>query len=232
MKQYTHILFDLDHTLWDFDRCATETLKELYQTHQLAKLGCPSSEEFCRVFHQVNVRLWDLYNRGEYDSERLRRERFFLVFDELQLNYNPELPPQFAEEYLAICPTKGYVIPGAIEVLEELHQRYPLHIITNGFSDVQAIKLKHAGLTDYFQTVTTSDKAGYRKPNPAIFQFALEHISATPEICIMIGDNLKTDILGGQNAGIDCVYFNPQQQSHSNTVLYEIQSLTNLLAIL
>ncbi|MEM8968865.1 MAG: YjjG family noncanonical pyrimidine nucleotidase [Bacteroidota bacterium] len=232
MKTYSHILFDLDHTLWDFDRCATETLVELYQANQLERLGCPSAEAFCEAFHQVNYRLWDLYNRGEYDSERLRRERFFMVLDELDMEYDDSLPPLLAKEYLATCPTKGYVIAGAIELLEKLGQQYPLHIITNGFSDVQATKLKYAGLTDYFQTVTTSDESGYRKPHQGIFHYSLNRIPAVADECIMIGDNLKSDILGAQNAKIDSVYFNPDQNPHSSAVTHEIQSLPELLTIL
>ncbi len=232
MNTYTHILFDLDHTLWDFDRCATETLTDLYYKYQLEQLGTPSPNEFCQVFHQVNRRLWDLYNRGEYDSERLRQERFFLIFDELQLSYDETLPPVFAEEYLTTCPTKGYVISEAVTTLEKLRDRYQLHIITNGFSDVQAIKLQYAGLTEYFQTVTTSDVAGYRKPNTGMFQYALKNISATPPECIMVGDNLKTDVLGARNAGIDQVYFNPAQHQYTEEVTYEISTLPELLSIL
>lgn len=232
VTNYLHILFDLDHTLWDFDRCATETLTDLYHKHQLKQLGASSPTELCRVFHQVNRRLWDLYNRGEYDSERLRRERFSLIFDELQLTYNSTLPQVFAKEYLATCPTKGHVIAEAAATLDKLRGRYRLHIITNGFSDVQAIKLQYAGLADYFQTVTSSDVAGYRKPNAGMFHYALENISATPSECIMIGDNLKTDVLGARNAGIDQVYFNPARHEHTDEVTYEINALPELLAIL
>jgi len=232
LKKYSHILFDLDHTLWDFERCATETLVELYQTHQLAKLGSSSVEVFCAAFHRVNYRLWDLYNRGEYDSERLRRERFFMVLDELQLEYDSSLPPILAEEYLATCPTKGYVITGAIEVLDRLNQHYPLHIVTNGFSDVQTTKLEYANLSKYFQTVTTSDGSGYRKPNEGIFHHALNRISTVAEECIMIGDNLEADVLGARNVGIDHIYFNPKQENHTATVTHEITSLRELIGIL
>ncbi|MGB3589134.1 MAG: YjjG family noncanonical pyrimidine nucleotidase [Tunicatimonas sp.] len=231
-KKYSHILFDLDHTLWDFERCATETLVDLYQTHQLTRLGCASAEAFCQAFHRVNYRLWDLYNRGEYNSERLRRERFIMVFDDLGVSYDSDLPPALAEDYLAICPTKGYVIADAVEVLDHLHQHYPLHIVTNGFSDVQAIKLERANIAQYFQTVTTSDNSGYRKPNEGIFHYALNLISTVAEECIMIGDNLESDILGAQNAGIDHIYFNPGNKNHTTTVTHEITSLRELIGIL
>ncbi|MEQ9438183.1 MAG: YjjG family noncanonical pyrimidine nucleotidase [Cyclobacteriaceae bacterium] len=231
-KKYTHILFDLDHTLWDFDRCATETLMELYHTHQLQSLGCASAEDFCQAFHEVNHRLWALYNQGEYDSDRLRNERFFLVFEALQLAYNEQVPPLLAREYLAICPTKTHVIPDAIATLDILQTRYQLHIITNGFSDVQAIKLRSAGLTHYFQTVTTSDEAGYRKPHEQMFRFAMDRIQATPAECIVVGDNLEADIRGAQNAGIDHIFFNPEQQPHTFAVTHEISSLRELVAIL
>lgn len=231
-KKYTHILFDLDHTLWDFDRCATETLEELYQTYQIQSLGCSSATEFCRVFHQINFRLWDLYNRGEYDSERLRNERFFLIFDELGLDHDTALPPVLAREYLALCPTKAHVMPDTLATLDDLQERYQLHIVTNGFSDVQAIKLRSAGLTDYFQTVTTSDEAGYRKPHKLMFRYTLDRIQATPDQCIMIGDNLEADIQGAKNAGIDHIFFNPKKLTHSFSVDCEISSLRELITIL
>jgi len=155
-----------------------------------------------------------------------------MVFDELQLKYDRSLPPILAEDYLAICPTKGHVISDAVSTLDELHKKYELHIVTNGFSDVQAIKLKYAGLTDYFQTVTTSDGSGYRKPDKGIFHYALNLISTIAEECIMIGDNLESDMLGAQNAGIDHVYFNPEDKDHTATVTHEITSLRELIGIL
>nr|WKN39456.1 YjjG family noncanonical pyrimidine nucleotidase [Tunicatimonas sp. TK19036] len=231
-RKYTHILFDLDHTLWDFERCSTETLKELYQSYQLQSMGCSSAEDFCQVFRQVNHKLWDLYNRGEYDSERLRNERFTLIFDELQLVYDQEFSTLFAQKYLALCPTKAHVMPDTLTTLDVLQKHYQLHIVTNGFSDVQAIKLRSAGLTDYFQTVTTSDEAGYRKPHKLMFQYTLDRIRANPAECIMIGDNLETDIRGAQNADIDHIFFNPEKLTHSFSVDYEISALPELIAIL
>lgn len=231
-RKYSHILFDLDHTLWDFDRCATETLRELYQTHRLQELGCPTEDDFCRAFHLVNYRLWELYNQGEYDSARLRRERFVLVFEELRLSTDEQLPPLLAREYLAHCPTKPHVIPDTIATLDVLKDRYQLHIITNGFSDVQSIKLRSAGLTTYFGSVITSDQAGYRKPHKMMFCYALDRIRAAPEQCVVVGDNLETDIRGAQNAGIDHIYFNPGQRPHDYSVTHEISALSELIEIL
>lgn len=231
MPKYKHILFDLDHTLWDFEKNATETLGELYETFQLKALGNFSVQEFCQTFHKINYRLWELHQLGDYDQTRLRADRFKMIFTELGVA-EAHIPHAIKDEYLRLCPAKPHVFPAAHDVLAYLQARYQLHIVTNGFSDVQHIKLSSAGLTDYFTHIVTSDGAEFRKPNPAIFRHVLELIGAKASECIMVGDNLLTDIAGAQNANIDCIYFNPKKIPHEATTTYEIYNLNELKGIL
>jgi putative hydrolase of the HAD superfamily len=231
MPTYKHILFDLDHTLWDFEKNATESLRELYTSFQLAALGGFSVEAFCSTFHKVNYHLWHLHQTGDYDQVRLRAERFRMIFTELGVA-EARMPLSIADAYLKLCPSKPHVFPYTHDILDYLQARYQLHIITNGFADVQWVKLKSAGLTGYFKYIVTSDDAGFRKPDPGIFKHTLELIDAGPADCIMIGDNLDTDIAGAQAAKIDCIFFNPQGTTHSTAINHEICCLSELKGIL
>lgn len=138
------------------------------------------------------------------------------------------MPTDIAEEYLRLCPTKPHVFPYCNDVLRYLQENYMLHILTNGFADVQAIKLKSAGLTEFFVEVITPDATGHKKPSREIFEYMLEKVKARDEDCIMIGDNLETDIKGARNAGIDSVFFNPLGIKHKEKITYEITCLSEL----
>lgn len=231
IKRYKHILFDLDHTLWDFEKNSRETLVELFQVFGLSDLGNFTCDQFCDMFQVVNNRLWDLYNQGKYDQGKLRSERFKMILTQLGVE-EMQVPISITDEYLRICPTKPHVFPYALDVLKYLQDHYVLHILTNGFSDVQAIKLKSAGLTDFFMEVVTSDTTGFKKPSREIFQYLLKKIGADSNECIMIGDNLEADIKGARNAGIDCIFFNPLRIEHQEETTYEITCLSELKAIL
>lgn len=231
MKYYHHLLFDLDHTLWDFKRSATETLGELYDTYRLATLGNFSIQQFCDTFEAVNYYLWGLYNRGEYDQQRLRTERFGMILTRLGVA-GGRVPEGLAEEYLRICPTKPHVMPHTVATLDYLRQHYRLHILTNGFAEVQAIKLRSAGLSEYFDQVVASDTTGHRKPYQPIFDHMVRQLKTDRRRCLMIGDNLRTDILGAKNAGIDQVFYNPERLPHEENVTHEVACLSELRIIL
>lgn len=231
MKPYRHLLFDLDHTLWDFDKNATETLIELYDTHCLADLGNFSAQQFCDTFVTVNRSLWKQYDQGTYDQQRLRGERFSLILTQLGIAVD-RVPTQLADDYLRICPTKPHVIPHTVATLDYLRQHYQLHILTNGFAAVQAIKLKSAGLTDYFTEVVSSDTTGHRKPHRPVFDYLLDRIGASAQACVMIGDNLETDVRGAREAGIDQIFYNPRRIGHQEPVTHEVACLSELRDIL
>ena len=231
MKSYKHILFDLDHTLWDFERNSSEALIEVYNIFNFSKVDKFSSSAFVNQFKEVNANLWDQYNHDKIDQEYLRNERFKIVLAELGLKPE-EVPENIGEVYLQICPTKGNVIPFAFEILSYLKEKYQLHIITNGFEDVQDTKLISSNLKDYFEKVVTSERVGYKKPSKEMFNKAIEWIGGDKKEFIMIGDNIDTDIKGALNADLDVVYFNPERIPHELEVSYEVSSLNEIMLIL
>lgn len=228
---YKHILFDLDHTLWDFDKNCAETLLELYHRHDMGKHKHFGVEEFVKTYQQINRRLWDDFHAGKLSKHDIRHTRFILTFAELGLQES-DVPHGLEEQFLQLCPSKSNVLPYAHEVLTYLKQKYVLHIITNGFFEVQNIKMSSAQLGSYFNEVINSESCGHMKPDKRIFEYTLGRINAKPEECLMVGDDLEADVKGARNAGIDQVYFNPHQESHSEKISYEINSLKELLDIL
>ena len=230
-KTYQHIIFDLDHTLWDFKKNAYETLAELYDHYRLADTQSFSVHQFCEAFDEVNRQLWQKYNDGEIDQQRLRAERFTSVFARVGASAD-QVPADMAERYLSICPTKPHLMPHALATLDYLRQRYQLHVLTNGFAQVQALKMRSAQITYYFTEVVSSDTTGHRKPHRPVFEYTLERIGAQPGSCLMVGDNLVADVCGARNAKIDQVYYNPGNALHQEEVTYEIRCLRELQSIL
>jgi putative hydrolase of the HAD superfamily len=231
MKSYRCILFDLDHTLWDFETNSHQTLQELYHHHELESRGVSSFDSFYKTFVEINTQLWELYDQGKINREKIRFERFHGILEKLGVNDLP-LSLKLSDEYVAQSPKKSGLIPNAIEVLDYLHTRYPLTIITNGFEEIQYTKMESSGLTPYFKNVVTSARAGHKKPAKEIFEFALNESGFQSHEALMIGDNLMTDIGGALNASVDTVFFNPAKISHDGKPHYEIHDLKQLLDIL
>jgi putative hydrolase of the HAD superfamily len=231
MGKYKHIFFDLDHTLWDFDKNSAETLTELYLHYQLGKYQLFSCEDFISTYRVINHEMWALYDTGMISKQKLREDRFRITLEKLGMS-RLVIPGTIEEDYVAICPTKKNLIPYATEILDYLKEKYILHIITNGFSDVQGTKMNGTGLTPYFSKVFNSETVKFKKPQKEIFEYAIREVSCTADCCIMIGDNLQTDIQGAINASIDNIYFNPEKISHNYTVTHEIGCLSELAKIL
>ncbi len=233
MKTYKHILFDLDHTLWDFEKNSEETLHTLYEQFGLTSFGKFDCSSFYKKYRFVNIRLWDLYNKGKITQQELRETRFLKTLTGLGLEAH-QIPAGLAEAYTYLCPTKSAVFPFTYEVLQYLQPKYGLHIITNGFKDVQYIKMDSSKLHGYFKEIVTSECCGYKKPDNRIFEHALQRINVAPGDCLMVGDNLLCDIAGARAAGIDQVYFNPDRlkTTHRPKPTYEISCLSELKQIL
>ncbi|MHC2992463.1 HAD family hydrolase [Pontibacter sp. HJ8] len=233
MKSYKHLFFDLDHTLWDFEKNSEETLYTLYQEFSLESFGKFDCDSFYKKYKFVNNRLWDLYNKGKIDQKELREQRFVRTLTGLGLEEH-QVPAGLSEAYTDLCPTKTAVFPYTFEVLAYLQPRYGLHIITNGFKDVQHIKMSGSNLTGYFKEIITSECCGYKKPDKRIFEHALDRIQVRPEECLMIGDNLECDIDGARAAGLDQVFFNPEKNPGKlrPRPTYHIHCLSELQEIL
>jgi len=227
MNAYKHIFFDLDNTLWDFERNSTETLHEMYHKFELSALGVSSPEFFIRTYQERNIMMWEQYRLGKIDKDTLRNKRFELTFWDMGLD-SSLVPRSMADEYLLVAPKKNYLFPHAHEVLSYLREKYRLHIITNGFVEAQYIKLEAADLSKYFDEIIISEHTGFKKPDVNIFNHAAEKANATAKECLMVGDGLEVDVVGAQNAGWDAVYFNPAKTSHEQKPTYEISSLDEL----
>lgn len=233
MKTYTHLLFDLDHTLWDFEKNSEETLYTLFDQFNLGAFNKFDCDSFYRKYKFVNNLLWDHYNKGKIKQKELREQRFVKTLTGLGLALD-QIPAGLSDAYTDLCPTKTAVFPYTHEVLAYLKPKYGLHIITNGFKEVQAIKMTASNLHGYFKEVVTSECCGYKKPDKRMFEHLLDRIKVSPEECLMIGDNLECDIEGARAAGIDQVYFNPEKNNKklSPKPTFEIHCLSQLQGIL
>lgn len=229
--KYKHIFFDLDDTLWDFARNSKETLIELFGTYQLANAGNQTinTQDFLTAYYPINLELWKLYREDAIDHQTLRTVRFERLFEQMGVANHVNLAHRFSKDYLSIAPTKPHLCPFAKELLDYLKDKYQLHIITNGFPDVQSIKMASAQLESYFDVVVTSGSTGYKKPSPQIFEYALEKANAQISESIMIGDSLEADIAGARNVSLDHIFYNPLQKTHQTTVQKEVHSLEDLL---
>jgi putative hydrolase of the HAD superfamily len=229
-RNYKCIFFDLDHTLWDYDCNARTTLQELHGAYNLLNRGV-AFEDFHRQFKQVNFELWELYDRGLISNDVIRTDRFKKILAHFSIT-DDALNTTLSSEYLYGCPKKSTLVPHAREVLEYLSRHYTMTVITNGFEEIQSVKLLSGNITHYFDHVITSQKAGHRKPAREIFEYALSVNKLKCHEVIMIGDNLITDIGGARNACIDTVFYNPAAVAHSETVSHEIRCLSELQNIL
>ena len=226
-----HIFFDLDRTLWDFDKNSHDTLIQLVESFDLISRGIDSPEKFINKYKIHNERLWDLYRVDKISKEELRTKRFRLVLEEYGITDN-QLAEDFGMAYVKESPLKTRLVPFTLEVIAYLHKKYKLHIITNGFQEVQQIKLEKTGLFQYFETIITSEQAGVNKPNPQIFEYALNNAGAKVEESIMIGDDLEVDIIPAKLFGMKQVYFNPIKEKHQEQLTFEIDCLSQLMKIL
>ena len=230
MNNISDVFFDLDRTLWDFDYNAHKTLIDIYKNFNLKKFNIDLKQFIDRyTFH--NEYLWSLYRNNKISKSLLRSERFGLTLNEFSV-YNNDLAVKIGNEYIKKCPLQTTLFPYAIEILNYLKTKYKLHIITNGFDEVQHIKLKASGLTHFFNEIVTSEKVDVKKPDPKIFNYALTKAKTTSMKSIMIGDDLPVDILGAKQVGMSQIYFNPDKKNHNEEIDYEISSLDQIKDIL
>lgn len=223
-----HIFFDLDHTIWDFDRNAQETLLELYESYELKKLGLSSATKFIDTYTENNHRLWAKYHIGEISKDTLRAERFKKTF--IDLGLSPEhIPQNFEDDYVKLGPSKKNLFDGAHQVLTYLQNKYALHIISNGFKEATLTKMEVSNLNPYFENVIISEEVGVNKPNKLIFEHALTVAKAEIASSIMIGDSIEADIYGAQNFGMRAIFFNPNKINKPIDVDEEIHHLEELI---
>jgi putative hydrolase of the HAD superfamily len=230
VKRYKHLFFDLDHTLWDFETNSRDTLRDLFVDERLSERGVPDAEAFIEVYEEINAALWQRYERGRLHKDVLRVLRFRNALLQFGVKDN-ELVERLGRDYLDNCPMRPALLPGAKDLLNDLDGIYRMHIITNGFHEVQHVKLASSAITKHFDLVLTSEMAGARKPDPRIFESALKRTKATAKESLMIGDSILADMEGARRAGWDHAHFAPRGD-HDPQATYGLQRLSDLRAIL
>lgn len=229
--KYTHLFFDLDHTLWDFDRASEETWRSLWGEHALEERIPGGFDIFYPIYCAHNDRMWERFRNGHMKREELRWKRVWHSFLDLKL-YDTELAHELSAAYLKLLPTQTFLMPSAKELLDHCKGRYGMHLITNGFETTQRLKLQHSGIADYFGEIFTSERCSSIKPQPAIFEFAMSTCGADCTTSLMIGDALDIDIAGAMGVGMDTAYYNPKGLPHNRKPTYELRDLDELRSVL
>lgn len=206
-----HIFFDLDHTLWDFDKNSGLAFASIFQKNQIEI----ELKDFLHAYTPINMDYWKRYRDNLVSKNDLRYGRLKDTFDILKINVTDDTIDRLSIDYIDHLPYHNHLLEGTIEILEYLHPKYRLHIITNGFKEVQHKKMESSGILKYFDTITTSEDVGVKKPDKKIFEAALKNASAKIKESIMIGDNFEADILGAQNFGMPAILYNYYKQEFS-----------------
>ncbi len=208
------LFFDLDHTLWDFEKNSAMAFETVFRQHQIEL----ALADFHLHYSAINTAYWKLYREEKVTQQQLRYGRLKDTFDLLNYVISDDLIHQISIDYIAVLPDNNYLFDGTIAILDYLKPKYNLHIITNGFQEVQNYKLKNSGIQPYFQTITNSENAGAKKPNPIIFDCALQVANADKSQSMMIGDCLEADVQGALTFGMDAIFFNPLKQEAPSTI--------------
>jgi putative hydrolase of the HAD superfamily len=218
-----HIFFDLDHTLWDFEANSNIAFETIFKKHNVGI----DLEKFLNYYTGINQNYWRLYRNEKISKEELRIGRLRDTFNKINYKFDYTLIDNLSIDYIEVLPNNNLLFDGTHEILEYLQPKYKLHIITNGFNEVQYKKLDNSGLSKYFDKIITSEDAGVKKPNPKIFNYSLDLAKANSNESIMIGDNWEADVMGAIDNGIDAIYCNYD----NNSVGENIKSINQLLEL-
>ena len=222
-----HIFFDLDHTLWDFESNSNKTFEFILKKNQVQV----DFNNFNKKYRPINLKYWKLFREEKISKSDLRYSRLKDTFEEMNYKTDESLINTLAEEYITYLSQYNKLFDGAIDILEYLKPKYELHIITNGFEEVQFKKLRNSKLLPFFNQIITSEKVGVKKPNPIIFQYALDIAFAKSNESIMIGDNFEADILGAKSVGMSAIFckFNGEESSEEVLSVSKLAQLKSFL---
>lgn len=211
----TDVFFDLDHTLWDFDRNSALAFERVFKKNEIVI----DLKDFIKAYEPINFEYWKLFREEKVSKEQLRRGRLIDTFQKFEIAYENEMIDGLAVSYKDELPLDNHLFDGAIDLLDYLKVNYDLHIITNGFHEVQHLKLRNSGILSYFKTITTSDEVGVKKPNPLVFKKALQKANVEAGRSIMIGDTFEADILGAEAVGMQTLFYNYRKDKINDTYL-------------
>lgn len=221
------IFFDLDHTLWDFERNSALTFEEIFRQKDIG-VALPA---FLEIYVPVNLAYWKLYREEKVTKSQLRYERLKTTFDSLSYAIEDSLINELSEAYILKLSNYNNLLPNTMEILDYLKPKYRLHIITNGFEEIQNKKLQKASISEYFDQVINSEMAGVKKPHPNIFKLALDRAGVDSNSALMIGDNIEADILGAQAAGFHALHLNAHNDPIHDycEMIYDLKEIKNYL---
>ena len=203
IKNITDVFFDLDHTLWDFDKNSALTFEKIFEINKIEV----EINKFLDIYLPINLNYWKLYREDKVSKETLRFGRFNDAFLALEVEVDRKVIDKLSDDYIEHLSSFNHLFDNTLEILDYLNKNYSLHIITNGFDEVQHKKMAKSNILHYFNTVTNSEMVGVKKPNPKIFNYALDLANTKAETSIMIGDSFEADILGAKNIGMDVIFF-------------------------
>ena len=224
MTDIRHVFFDLDHTLWDFEKNSDLTYQKVFKEYKIDL----KTAHFLSVYKPINERYWKYYTQDKVTKEDLKYGRLKDTFDVLKYSISDELIDTLAIKYIDFLPKFSSLFEGTFELLEYLKTKYELHIITNGFEEVQNKKMKSSNIYQYFNQIITSESVGLKKPNPEVFEHALAVAKAKKEESIMIGDNLEADIQGALNTGLTAIHCNFDNKNIPNNNIISVTSLSQI----
>jgi putative hydrolase of the HAD superfamily len=207
-----HVFFDLDHTLWDFDKNSGLTFEKIFKLNGLEV----ELSTFLEVYEPINLNYWKLYREEKVTKSALRYGRLKDAFNAINVDVEDDMINHLSVAYIDYLTTFNHLFEGALDILNYLRDKYELHIITNGFEETQERKMHNSNIRNYFKTITNSEMVGVKKPNPRIFNFALDSANANPDESVMIGDSLEADIEGAHNIGMETIYFDYRNLNNSN----------------
>ncbi len=223
MQQIKHIFFDLDHTLWDFEKNSAKTFSYIFKKNNLNI----DTKKFLNYYKSINAHYWRLYRNDKITKEALRYGRLKDAFDIIKYKVSDSVIHMLSDEYLKYLSKFNHLFDGTFEILDYLKPKYQMHIITNGFSEVQSQKIINSKIDGYFDKIITSEQVGVKKPNPKIFEYALNIANAKASESVMIGDNWEADIMGAKDFGMHVVFCNFENHSVDES----IQSVDRLVEI-
>ena len=231
MTKYRNLFIDLDDTVYDFSAASRESFLETYELLHYERYF-DSFEQYMSIYEPYNLELWRIYGEGKITKEELNKRRYSHPLEVVGVN-DQQLADTFCREALGRIPTKGNLVPGAIELLEYLRPKYNMYILSNGFKELQSRKMQTAGIDHYFDALILSEDIGVNKPDSRLYEYAIKKTTSKPTESLMIGDMFDTDIVGAANFGIDSIYYNPKGKSgHPFAPTYEVTHLLEIKDIL
>ena len=231
MQKYNHLFIDLDDTLWDIHRNSRECLIEIYDDYGYKEYFA-TFDDYYNVYMPSNIHLWGLYRDGQINKDELIVERFLVPVREFGID-DADYAKKLSDDFLERTTYKTRLVDGAIELLEYLKPNYTMHILSNGFREVQYKKIENSGLKPFFDKIILSDEIGINKPHPDFFTHALEKTKALAAEALMIGDSWDADILGAYNSNIHQMWYNPEGlEPNGFRPTYEVKSLWEIMCVL